>query len=75
VSLTPERLGAERAASAIGYQLSAAGLGAALLPGAVAVAIGGRGLAALGPSLLAMAAVLLALHVVTQAVARPTPVA
>jgi fucose permease len=69
VSLTPERLGAHRAAHAIGYQLSAAGVGAAALPAAVAVAVGRRGLEALGPSLLVMAGVLLVLHVATQWVA------
>ncbi len=71
VSLTPERLGPRRAAHAIGHQLSAAGVGAAALPSAVAVAVGRRGLGALGPSLLAMATALLALHLVTQALARP----
>lgn len=71
VSLTPERLGAHRAAHAIGYQLSAAGVGAAVLPGAVAVAVGRRDMEALGPSLLAMAAALLVVHVVTQVLAEP----
>ncbi len=71
VSLTPERLGAHRAAHAIGYQLSAAGVGAAALPGAVALAVGGGGLEALGPSLLAMAVGLLVLQVATQLLARP----
>ena len=71
VSLTPERLGAGRAAHAIGYQLSAAGVGAAALPGGVAAAIGAVGLGALGPSLVAMAAALLVVHVATQAVAVP----
>ena len=71
VSLTPERLGTGRAAHAIGYQLSAAGVGAAALPGGVAAGIGAVGLGALGPSLVAMAVALLVVHVATQAVAVP----
>lgn len=72
VSLTPERLGAGRSAHAIGYQLSAAGVGAAALPGGVAAAIGAVGLGALGPSLAAMSAGLLVVHVATQVVAVPS---
>ena len=72
VSLTPLRLGNERAASAIGYQLSAAGIGAAALPGGVALAIDAGGLDTLGPALVTMAVALLALHHATEAVARPT---
>jgi fucose permease len=71
VSLTPVRLGNERAASAIGYQLSAAGIGAAALPGGVALAIDAGGLDTLGPALVTMAVVLLVLHHATEAVARP----
>lgn len=71
VSLTPVRLGNERAAHAIGYQLSAAGIGAALLPGGVALAIEAGGLGTLGPALVAMALVLLTLHVAAEAVAGP----
>lgn len=71
VSLTPERLGTERAAHAIGYQLTAAGVGAAALPGAVALLIGVGGLAVLGPALVAMAVTLLLLHLASQAVLRP----
>ena len=73
VSLTPVRLGNDRAASAIGYQLSAAGIGAAALPGGVALAVEAGGLGTLGPALVAMAVVLLGLHHATEAVARPAP--
>ena len=71
VSLTPERLGAGRAAHAIGYQLSAAGVGAAALPGGVAATIGALGLGALGPSLVAMATALLVVHVATSTMVVP----
>lgn len=73
VSLTPERLGTERAAHAIGYQLTAAGVGAAALPGAVAVLIGVGGLATLGPALVAMAVGLVVLNLVSQLVAGQKP--
>ena len=71
VSLTPERLGAARAAHAIGYQLAAAGVGAAALPGAIALVIGDGGLEALGPSLAALAVALTALLAAAQLAARP----
>lgn len=71
VSLTPDRLGAARAAHAIGYQLAAAGVGAAALPGAVALVISTGGLGALGPSLAAMAVALTALLAAAQLAARP----
>ena len=75
VSLTPARLGNERAAHAIGYQLSAAGVGAAALPGGVAVAIDAGGLATLAPALAGMAVVLLVLHLAAEAVTGPPVVA
>ena len=71
VSLTPERLGAARAAHAIGYQLAAAGVGAAALPGAVALGIGAGGLGALGPSLVALALTLAALQAAAHLAVRP----
>lgn len=70
VSLTPARFGTERAAHAIGHQLAAAGVGAAVLPGVVALAIGAGGLGTLGPTLLALALVLLVLRA---AAGRPRP--
>ena len=63
VSLTPDRFGPAQAARAIGRQLAAAGVGAVVLPGAVAVAIGTWGLDALGPALVLMALSLLAVQV------------
>jgi fucose permease len=76
VSLTPERLGPERAAHAIGHQLAAAGVGAAALPGAIALAIGAGGLGALGPSLVALATTLVLIHAATgRAVAGAPPIA
>ncbi len=73
VSLTPERLGPERAAHAIGHQLAAAGVGAAALPGAVALAIGAGGLDALGPSLVALATALVVVQAATRRAAAGAP--
>lgn len=76
VTATPERLGAGRSTHAIGYQLAAAGVGAALLPGAVGVAVAAAGLSAIGPALVAMAVVLVVLQVTDpSARSSATPVA
>lgn len=53
VATTPRRVGVAHAASAIGFQMSAAALGAAILPGLVGVFAEGVGLEVIGPALVA----------------------
>ena len=59
---TPRRLGARYASHAIGFQVSAAYLGAAAIPGAVGVAATWSGLDVVGPSLVAVALAVFALY-------------
>ena len=61
VLLTPARLGAEYAPWAIGFQLSAAAAGAALIPGGIGLAVEGIGLESVGPVLVASAVAMAAL--------------
>lgn len=70
VSLTPVRLGATHAGHAIGFQLAAAGVGAAVLPGAIAVAIDLGGLVTVGPALTLLAVVLAAVNLASSPVGR-----
>ncbi|MEL7207784.1 MAG: MFS transporter, partial [Actinomycetota bacterium] len=58
VLLTPERVGPERSTAVVGYQLAAASVGAALLPGLVGVLVDGIGLDVVAPTLVAFAVVL-----------------
>ena len=78
VSLTPHRLGADRAAVAIGYQFVAAGVGGMAGPALVGALTAAHGLEVLGPVLLAMVGVLAALHLaavrMVPAAARDDPV-
>jgi fucose permease len=62
IAETPARVGERHAAHAIGFQISAATLGAGTLPAAAGLLARHAGLEALGPFLLAAAALLLALH-------------
>lgn len=62
VSLTPERLGSERAATVIGYQFAAATLGAAAISGASGLAAQYAGLESLPVLFTAGAVLQLALH-------------
>ncbi len=62
VSLTPARVGAAHADSAIGFQIAAAGLGGAALAGLVGVLSRGLGLWVVGASLLLFSLLLLALY-------------
>jgi fucose permease len=62
VAETPRRLGSRFATHAIGFQVSAAYLGAAAIPGAVGVAASWRGLEVVGPALVLVAVAVLALH-------------
>ncbi len=70
VSMTPSWLGADHAANAIGFQVGAAGLGAAALPGLAGVLAEHTSLEAIGPFLLAGSALMLALHEVASSASR-----
>src|SRR5438477_4615331 len=61
--LTPRRIGTAAAPRAIGYQVVAGMIGGAALPAIVGLLMQSIGVAALGPCLVAMAAVLAGLHV------------
>lgn len=61
-SLTPERVGADHAANAIGFQVAAGGLGFALMPSLAGVLARAAGLETLGPFLLMAGVVTLLLH-------------
>jgi fucose permease len=52
---TPQRVGTERAASAVGWQTAAASIGAAAGPALAGVVFGRVGIEAFGPVVLAMA--------------------
>lgn len=56
--LTPARVGAERAAAAVGWQTASSSVGAALGPAAVGLVLDGAGIAAYGPVVLGLAAAL-----------------
>jgi fucose permease len=62
IAETPSRVGAPRAAHAVGFQISAATLGAGTWPAAAGLVAGRAGLEALGPFLLAGALGVFALH-------------
>ncbi len=62
ISLTPARVGAAHADSAIGFQIAAAGLGGAVLTGLVGVAARSLGLWVIGASMVVFALVLLGLY-------------
>ncbi|GAB4436620.1 MAG: MFS transporter [Anaerolineae bacterium] len=68
VSCTPARVGAEHAANAIGFQVAAAGLGIAVLPGLAGVLMTQTGnLEVIGPYMVAFAVIFFALHEFTLA--------
>jgi fucose permease len=66
ITLTPFRLGAERASAAIGYQFSAATLGATCIVGAAGLVAQFVGIGALVPFLAAAAAVMIPLELVSE---------
>jgi len=72
IAVTPARAGPGAAAHAIGFQVSAATLGIAVLPTAAGWLARSAGLAALGPFLVGAAVVLLALHEIARRA--PSPV-
>ncbi|TWJ22715.1 MFS transporter [Micromonospora endolithica] len=59
---TAERVGAAHADRVIGLQIGAAGLGAAAVPAGIGVLIAGTSVEALGPALLVLAVLLVAIH-------------
>ncbi len=62
IAETPARLGPSHATSAIGFQVAAAYLGTAAIPGLIGVLAGHAGLAVIGPCLFGTAVVLLLLQ-------------
>ncbi len=70
---TPARLGPRIARHAVGFQVSAATLGSALLPGAVGFMVARAGLPAIGGAALGMGVTLLGLHELLLHVTRSTP--
>ena len=70
IASTPARLGAEHAAHAIGFQVSAACLGAAALPGLAGLIARWQGIEEIPAVLVANAIALLLLHEGTNALAR-----
>lgn len=74
MSETPRRVGADAAAHAVGFQVSAATVGVAVLPSAAGLVGERLGLAAVTPMLLGIAVLLAVVHEVLVALAdRPTP--
>jgi fucose permease len=67
---TAERVGAHHADRTVGVQMGAAGLGGAVLPGAVGVLLQRVGMEAFGPALITLSVALLLVYVVTTARAR-----
>ncbi len=63
--LTPRRIGTAAAPRAIGYQVAAGMIGGASLPAAVGLLMQSIDVSVLGPCLVAMAVVLIGLHVVS----------
>jgi fucose permease len=59
---TAERVGAAHADRTIGLQIGGAGLGGALIPAGIGVLLGAAGVEALGPSLVVLSLLLIALY-------------
>jgi fucose permease len=70
---TPARLGGATTLHAVGFQVSSATLGAAVLPGAVGVLAARAGIGAIGSAVAAMAVLLWALHEALVRATRPAP--
>ncbi len=60
--LTAERVGAAHADRTIGLQMAGAGLGGSIIPALIGVVMGAAGVEALGPSLVVLAAALIAAY-------------
>jgi fucose permease len=72
VTLTPVRIGHERAHHAIGWQIAAANVGAAGISGIVGIVLSHAGLKALGPALLVLAVALVLCNAALEVLSRPT---
>ncbi|MEV1328761.1 MFS transporter [Micromonospora costi] len=70
---TADRVGAAHADRAIGLQIGTSALGASLVPAGIGVLIGNTSVQVLGPVLLALALVLIALHAAGSRRRPPTP--
>ncbi|GHJ42837.1 MFS transporter [Catellatospora sp. TT07R-123] len=68
--LTAERVGAAHADRTIGLQMAGAGLGGSVIPAAIGVVMGAAGVEALGPSLVVLAAALVAAYLAATGGAR-----
>jgi hypothetical protein len=62
IATTPARLGEAHGANAVGFEVAAAALGQALLPGLIGLLAGWLGAGIVAPALLATAITLLSLH-------------
>ena len=62
ISVTPQRVGTRDASHAVGYQIAAAALGGAGLPALAGILAKSYGLEVIGPYLIAVAMMFLALH-------------
>ena len=71
IATTPERLGSAHTANAVGFQVAAAGLGAAAVPSLFGLVADNAGLEWLGPYLFIAAALQFALYEVVQRAPRP----
>jgi fucose permease len=70
---TAERVGAAHADRAIGLQIGGAGLGGALIPAGIGVLLGAAGVEALGPTLVVLSLLLIALYAASTRSRRPAP--
>lgn len=62
IALTPERLGERHATNAVGFQVGAAGVGVALMPGLIGIIAEQFGVQMIGPSLVVIAIIMIVLH-------------
>jgi fucose permease len=72
IAETPGRLGSSHVRAAVGFQVAAASLGTAALPGLAGLLAARMGLEVIGPFLFCAAAVLLCLHEIAARCARAT---
>ncbi|MBI2706386.1 MAG: MFS transporter [Actinobacteria bacterium] len=71
VALTPERLGRDRTAAAIGWQLAGSSVGVSTIPAAMGVLVGRAGSWIVAPSTFAVAVALAIVHLTARSVERP----
>ena len=73
IAVTPDRVGRRYAPHAVGFQVAAASLGIATLPGLAGLLARRHGIESIGPYLIATSLLVLALHELTLRLTRPTP--